>query len=669
MQYCGAAYFPEAWPKERWDRDIELMQQANFNVVRMGEFAWSRFETRDGVFDLDWWKDIVSRLGRAGISVLACTPSAAPPAWLTRNDESVLCVDEEGRRASHGSRRHYCPTSPRYREYATRAVAAIGEAVADEKAVIAWQIDNEIAPDSNLGCCCEACTAGFREWLRKRYGTLETLNDAWGTVFWSGDFSAWEEIAPPYPVHARKSWRLDYVRYQCEVLADFGAVQAETLRGINPKWRITSNAWAGLSAGFDVRPLFDCLDFASNDGYLDYYAGRDHYTAVWDFYRTVKGPPQPFWIAETGAWNPCNIYPDMHRSLRPWAWLAAAKGAEGLIYFRWRQSVMGEEDHPAILDWSGEPGRGFEMVAKTLGEIASLRTELQASPLPTAEAALLFDWDSGYYAMMTDRPHMQHLAEMHASLSRLGIQADFLSNRPDLDLSAYRLLVLPQVEFVDAGLAEKLHAFVETGGTLLGTPRLGTLDPNGKYLTTPMPGGLTDLFGITVRERCDLNEGRYDTSAFQPERSAEAPTVAVRLSLPGDGEMDARGAGHMEMLTCLPETRVLGQYTGGAFAETPIISAHSHGKGQALYLACGLDEAGLRAVMLHAAQSARLDAWPEKPERVDVLGRGSLRFYLNHSREAACVPRRGPGTVLLGQADQRDVLLAPFDVCIIDEDG
>ena len=667
MQYCGAAYFPEAWPKERWDRDIELMQQANFNVVRMGEFAWSRFEPREGVFDVDWWQDIVKRMGRAGISVLACTPSAAPPAWLTRNDESVLCVDGEGLRASHGSRRHYCPASPRYREYATRAAAAIGEAVADEDAVIAWQIDNEIAPHNNLGCCCEACTAGFREWLRKRYATLEELNDAWGTVFWSGDFSAWDEIAPPYPVHARKSWRLDYVRYQCEVLADFAAVQAQTLRRINPEWRITSNAWAGLSAGFDVRPLFDRLDFAANDAYLDYYAGRDHYTAVWDFYRTVKGSPQPFWVAETGAWNPCSTYPDMLQSLRPWAWLAAAKGGEGLIYFRWRQSVMGEEDHPAVLDWSGEPGRSYGVVAETLGEIASLRPQLQASPLPTAEAALLFDWDSGYYALMTGRPHMQHMAEMHASLARLGIQTDVLSNRPDLDFRAYRLLVLPQVELVDAALAEKLHAFVEAGGILLATPRLGTLDHNGKYLTTAMPGGLTDLFGITVRERWNLNAGRYDTTAFQPEKNARPPTVAVRLMLPGSNEIAAHGKGHMEMLACLPETRELGQYAGGSFAGTPALTAYSYGKGQALYLACGLDEAGLRACMLHAAQLAGLDAWPEKPERVDVLQRGSLRFYLNHSREAVCVPRRSPGTVLLGRADEKDVKLAPFDVCVIKE--
>jgi len=307
-------------------------------------------------------------------------------------------------------------------------------------------------------------------------------------------------------------------------------------------------------------------------------------------------------------------------------------------------------------------------VAKTLGEIASLRPQLEACPLPTAEAALLFDWDSGYYAIMTDRPHMEHMAEMHASLSRLGIHTDFLSNRPDLDFSAYRLLVLPQVEFVEEALARKLHAFVESGGMLLATPRLGTLGPNGKYLTTPMPGGLTGLFGITVRERWDLDAGRDDTDAFRPGKSSQPPTVAAGFSLPGDDEIEVCGMGHMEMLECLPETRELGRYVGGAFAEAPVLTAHSHGQGQALYLACVLDEAGLRAAMRHAAQLSGLEMWPDKPDRVDVLQRGSLRFYLNHCREAARVPRRGPGNVLLGQADDSDVHLAPFDVCVIDED-
>ena len=276
MKFRGVAYYPEAWPRERWDEDIALMRAAGINLVRMGEFAWARFEPGEDRFDLGWWTDICDRMRRAEIQVLACTPSAAPPAWLTSRHPEVLAVAADGSRPPHGLRRHYCPNAPHYRERVAKVNRRIADAVRGNPAVIAWQIDNEIAPEPFL-CHCEVCAAGFREWLRARYGTLAALNDAWGNAFWSGDFSDWEQIRPP---RYRPSWRLDYQRFQDVSFRDFIQGQAATLRAVRADWTVLANLWVGLNPIADAALLNEGLDVAAYDGYWDCYASREHYSAI-----------------------------------------------------------------------------------------------------------------------------------------------------------------------------------------------------------------------------------------------------------------------------------------------------------------------------------------------------------------------------------------------------
>ncbi len=661
MKHRGVAYYPEAWPPERWNDDIRLMRDAHINLVRMGEFAWARFEPRDGEFSLDWWRDICGRMRDSGINILACTPSAAPPAWLTKKHPDILPVDEFCRAATHGGRRHYCPSSAVYAEYVERVNRKLAAAAKDNEAVIAWQIDNEIAV---APCFCPRCAAAFRAWLRRRYGTLDELNKAWGNEFWSGDFSSWDEIVPP---RHRVSWKLDYRRFQDDAFAEFISRQAETLREARPGWRITTNQWAGLNPAADSIKYFENLDVASYDGYWDYYASREFYSSVWDFYRNVKSRPRPFWLVETNAWNPASAREGGLRALRPWAYEAFAKGSEAHVFFRWRQSRMGEEDHPAILDWSGRPGRAYEAVRNLFREMDDIAPRLKGLPLPQCGVAILFDYDSALCGELENRDYRDHLVRINALLGRMAVQSDILPVRGSMNIAGYRLLVLPQLEMVDPWLADRLKEFVRMGGCILALTRLATLDRNGKYTTNPMPDNMTDLFGLTVAERCPIHdESPKMMKLFPGDSPGNDPSVKIGLNLKS-GRCEGRGVQYMEMLEPAPGTAGIGVYESGAFKGGAAATQNEYGEGFAFYQGCRLDMRSSHLLLRHVIEKSGAGVPVETPRYVEILKRGNLRFYLNHGAEPAVVSRMRPGEVIIGDADAEQVRLDAFDVCIIEE--
>jgi len=667
MKYRGVAYYPEAWPPSRWDEDIRLMIEAGINLVRMGEFAWARFEPEEGDFTLGWFVDICERLHEAGISILACTPSAAPPAWLAGKYPDALACDQRGRPTTHGSRRHNCPVSPVFRQKARTVNEQLADALKTNPSVIAWQIDNEVAPGGPDGyCCCPACTERFQNWLKAKYGTLKALNDAWGNVFWSGDFSSWDQIRPPY---RRISWQLDYARFQSEAWADFVRDQAETLRPFNPDWRITTNSWIGIHAPISACEIFDSLDFAAFDGYIGYYASRDVYGTIWDMYRNVKGKAQPFWLAETNAWHSVNTEPGRLKALGVYPYHFLAHGADAMVYFRWRQSIMGEEDHPAVLEWSGMPSRAYEQVKTNYLGLKALGDAVTNLPLPKAKAAILYDYELSMYDKIRNRAfHSERTVEADVLLKRVHILPDVLPIRQGLDLSAYSLVVLPNLQFVPEWLAAKLKDYVRAGGVLLGQPMLADLDPHGKYHTDPIPKNLTDLFGLTVRERwqvCDTERG--GPGVFEHAEPTAAASVEVELDLP-DGPFKAEGVKYMEMMELSEGVSALGRYTSGSFLGTPFLVEKAYGKGLAIYQACWLDAVGSRVLFDYAIKRANLARGPETPAGIEIIKRGNIRFYLNHLPASVSVPQVAPGRILKGHADGQTVSLNMFDVCLIEEE-
>ena len=195
--YVGAAYYPEHWPETRWPEDIRLMREAGLTVARLAEFAWSTLEPAAGQFDFGWLERAVDQLAANGIVSVLSTPTAAPPAWLVGQHPDMLTVDETGRRVQFGNRCHYCVTSPEFHEATTSIVSAMAEHFGPNPSVIGWQIDNEFG----RVCYCPRCRERFQQFLAGQYGSLDGLNSAWSTSYWSQTYSAWEQIPIPIGRH------------------------------------------------------------------------------------------------------------------------------------------------------------------------------------------------------------------------------------------------------------------------------------------------------------------------------------------------------------------------------------------------------------------------------------------------------------------------------------
>lgn len=316
----GVAYYPEFWPESRWPEDVRLMKRARVNIARIGEFAWTAMEPSEGKFDLGWLHRIVERLGRAGINVLLCTPTATPPAWLTRSYPDVLLVRKDGTRTMHGQRRHYCPTSDTYRRHSARITEVLAREFSRHRNVVAWQLDNEFGPEMSF-CYCPHCTARFRAWLQHRYGTLEGLGAAWQTRFWSVTYTDWQEIdlrqGGGYP-----SVELDIKRFHSDAFCHFAAHQTAILRRHHPGAMVTTNMMGPIFTPIDYYKMAPLFDVVADDLYFD-IATMSADAAACDVFRCMA-PPRPFWITETGSGALSEGKGPSAAQVRAWAFSALA---------------------------------------------------------------------------------------------------------------------------------------------------------------------------------------------------------------------------------------------------------------------------------------------------------------------------------------------------------
>ena len=194
----GGDYNPEQWPEEVWQEDVRLMREAGVNLVSIGIFSWSRLEPSEGNYDFAWLDRVLDLLHEGGIAADLATATASPPPWLVTKHPEVLPVTADGIRLWHGARQHYCPSSPIYRDAARRLVEQLAGRYAEHPALAMWHVNNEYGCHV-ASCFCDVSAAAFREWLKARHGSIEGLNKAWGTAFWSQRYSDWSEVIPPRP--------------------------------------------------------------------------------------------------------------------------------------------------------------------------------------------------------------------------------------------------------------------------------------------------------------------------------------------------------------------------------------------------------------------------------------------------------------------------------------
>lgn len=655
MIYFGADYYPEQWPEARWPIDADMMAEAGFNVVRLAEFAWTKMEPEPGRYDFSWLDRVIAVLAKRGIQVVLGTPTAAPPAWLMRLDETMYRKMADGRYHTYGNRRDYCPNHMTYQEYSNRIVNALASHYANNDQLAGWQIDNEFGDP----CYCDICKRTFQEWLQAKYGTLDELNARWGTVAWSHTYSDWSQI--PLPMEAivlsSPSLGLDFNRFTSDSYVAYQQQQIDILRKHCPDVLITHNF---MEFSYDQLNYFDLarpLDFVSLDLYPRGFwspqlqANPPDNGLDYDMTRGLK--QRPFWMMEQQS-GPSGAHyigeTPRPGEIRLWAYQAIAHGADAIIFFRWRTSRFGVEQYwHGILDHPGAANRRYQEVAKMGTELRKLGDV--AGSMPAAQTALIVSYDSRFAFKI--QPHNQafdykkHGRHIYAPLHRRQVAVDVVE--PMTDLSAYKLVIAPALYILPADVAENLRQYVADGGTLLLTPRAGVKDDANVVVKAPLPGLLAELVGATVAE--------YDSPAPQMENHVAFDAPNLTGAAPTQGWCDI-----LELDTAVS----IAHYTQDYYAEQPAITLNEYGKGKVVYAGTFGNESLYEALADWLLELAGIRPLLNVPAPIEAVQRGDILFLLNHTTNTQTVTLPAPmKNLLTNEPLSGEIEICPKDVLII----
>jgi beta-galactosidase len=352
-------------------------------------------------------------------------------------------------------------------------------------------------------------------------------------------------------------------------------------------------------------------------------------------FRGLTGRQKPFMVAETGAFSFDAAAAESYDLVKPWFWLAVAHGAESYVYFRWRESVSGEETHPAILPWSGRRTFVYDMVKRQMDEFRSLPDSIARLPLPRAEVAIVHDADSHSYSLAwavglkQQDVLMAAGRRLNAALEGRGVWTDFVQLSDDMDLSMYKVVFFPQCYSLSRAQQSKIRAYVESGGAAVAVNRMNFCSPlGGRYYPETCPVGMTDLFGVEIDERRDVPSGNVEL--------AEAVDAEVVMRLED---------------TC--------------FRGRPLLARRAAGKGAAYYYTRVPDLDMARALVAEVLGREGVAMREPLPDGVSRVERGRYVVVVNFSKSEADLPAED-GEVLLGSpaVSGGRMRVKPFDVVV-----
>jgi beta-galactosidase len=519
----GVCYYPEHWPEQLWAEDARRMVETGLSQVRIGEFAWSRIEPEPGRFDWGWLDRAVDTLHRAGLEVILGTPTATPPKWLVDTMPDMVAIDAAGRPRGFGSRRHYCFSHAGYRAEAVRITRAVAVRYGHHPALVSWQTDNEYGCHDTVLSFSEAARQGFRCWLAERYGSVEALNAAWGNVFWSMEYRAFDEVDLPNltVTEANPAHWLAFRRYSSDQVGAFNRAQVEVLRELSPGRDVVHN-YMGFFTEFDHHAVAADLDVVGWDsyplGFLDTfrfseadklaYARQGHPDIAafhHDLYRGCT-PARRWSVLEQQPgpvnWARHNPAP-LPGMVRLWTLEAMAHGAELVSYFRWRQFPQAQEQHHAgLLRPDNQPATGLAEARQAADDIAAL------GPVgaPPRQVAMVFaydaDWVTGIQPQGAGLSALWAAFNCYSALRQLGLSIDIVP--PTASLDGYALCVIPCLPIVPTALIEELRHF--PGQIVIG-PRSGSRTVDFAIPADLPPGPLQALFPGKVTRVESLRPG------------------------------------------------------------------------------------------------------------------------------------------------------------------
>ena len=648
----GAAWYPEQWPESRWDADLTLMEQAHINFVRVGEFAWSTIEPREGEFHLEWLQHAVRAAEQHHIAVVIGTPSAAPPAWLTQKYPETLRTMENGRKDGHGNRQQFDWSDPKYRELSRKVAEKMAEAFGHDANVIGWQIDNEYANES-YG---PSTQAQFQSWLRAKYGTLENLNARWTTAYWSETYQDWNQI--PIAEHGgNPGLMLNWKEFVSDTWRSYQKNQLDAIRvHAEPRQMITTNMMGWFDA-YDHYTVAQDLDFASWDDYV----GTGHLDPVRNgaTHDLTRGfLRKNFWVMETQPgfvnWQTDNNALDKGE-VRAMAWNAIGHGSEAVEYWQWRSALNGQEQyHGTLVGADGTPVLLYDEVKQIGAEF------LKATPVLTgttvrSQVALLQDYSSRW-AINWQRHNkafdpVDAFLNYYAPLHELARSVDVVADTAPL--AQYKLVVAPALNVLTPQAAKNLEAYVQGGGHLVLGQRSAMKDEDNSLFPERQPGPLAAILGAKVEQ-----------------------FYALEKTVPVSGVWgDAQNTVWAEQLGVTDKaTQVLMRYgvSNGWLDGQPAAVTRKVGRGTITYIGAALDAGAMRrAAEWMLKESNVATVLPEIPSDVDVAIRSNektrILILTNYGSETRMIKLPHAMHNVLQDGDTTSVLLPRFGVAVLQE--
>ena len=635
----GVCYYPEHWPEDWWADDARRMREMGIDFVRIGEFAWSRYEPQRGQFDWGWLDRAMEVLAGAGLKIVLGTPTCTPPKWLVDEFPEILPVDEQGRTRGFGARRHYTFSSEIYWQESRRIVEILARRYGQHPALVGWQTDNEYGCHDSILSWGPVDLAAFRNWLRRRYQSTDQLNEAWGNAFWSMDLQSFDEVSLPNlaVTETNPAARLDFWRFHSSQVAAYDRMQCDIIRDHSPGRWITHN-FMGFFNEFDHWPFRGHLDLASWDSYPIGFVERFPFSEAernrWaetshpdiagfhhDLYRGVGGGR--FWVMEQQPgpvnWAPWNPVPKPGM-VRLWTWEALAHGAEVVSYFRWRQAVSAQEQMHAGLNLSGQ-----KELSQGGREAAQTGAELKAIALPKpgrAPVAIVYDYEAAWVTLIQpqgrDFRYFELVFRWYEAVRRLGLDVDFVA--PGDEVTGYALVLAPSLPHVSDLTAQALAV---AKGLVLYGPRSGSKTWHFGIPANLPPGPLADLLDMRITQVSSLRPGLSD------KVGGKVSGAAIRWREFVEGGR-----------------AVLARFENG---DPALIASDGHH-----YLAWWADEKLLASPIALLARRARLKT-VKLPPHVRLQRRGDLVVALNYGPAAWTPPALGKRILGRGRVEPYDV--------------
>lgn len=642
--WYGGDYNPDQWPEEVWDDDVRLMKKAGVNLVSVGIFSWAKIETSEGVYDFDWLDRIIDKLGEAGIAVDLASATASPPMWLTQAHPEVLWKDYRGDVCQPGARQHWRPTSPVFREYALKLCRAMAEHYKGNPYVVAWHVSNEYGCHNRFDYS-EDAEHAFQQWCEERYGTIDAVNDAWGTAFWAQRMNDFSEIVPPRFIgdgnFMNPGKLLDFKRFSSDALKAFYIAERDALAEITPDLPLTTNFMVSASGSvLDYDDWGDEVDFVSNDHY--FIPGEAHLDELAFSASLVDGIARkdPWFLMEhsTSAvnWREINYRKEPGQLVRD-SLAHVAMGADAVCYFQWRQSKAGAEKfHSAMVPHAGEDSAVFRDVCELGADLNKLSDEgILGSRLAKSRVAVVFDYESEWATEHTATPtqHVHHVDEPLAwfrALADQGVTADVVPVRGAWD--DYEMVVLPSVYLLSEETTRRVRDYVVGGGRLVVTYYTGISDEKDHVWLGGYPGSIRDVVGVRVEEFMPMG----DDFTGVPDR-LELSNGAIAHDI-------ADVIGSVDGTATVLETFKDDPWTGMDGA--PAIVAHTFGEGRSVYVGARLGRDGIALSLpeildsLGMAEAGGNDGRVLHVEREGADG-SRFVFSFNRTHETVRVPVEG----------------------------